>query len=167
MIDNNNEIRNKLSEIPKIPTTLKQKIVFKDRKMIIFEKKGTVCRYYGDLMYVTFDKPYCRLHFAGNTKYCTEVNLQHIMDNLPKAVYIKCKRSAIVNVCYCKELKSNPPMVVMEDGMEIKLSKRNVPVFKQMMNDLPRISPPCPSCYTCRNENCINRVLFCRQKIVE
>ena len=146
---------------------MKQKIVFKEKKMIIPVKTGEVYRYYGELMYVIFDKPYCWLHFTGNTKYCVEVNLQHIMDNLPEAVYIKCKRSAIVNACYCKELKTNLQKAVMEDGTEIKLSKRNVPVFKQMMVDLPRISPPCPSCYTCKNENCINRALFCRQKIEE
>ena len=80
---------------------------------------------------------------------------------------IKCKRSAIINLCYCKSFRKNPPMIVMDNGAIFKMSKRNVQDFIRITNNLPRISPPCFTCYTCRNDKCENRMVFYQQKKAE
>ena len=105
---------------------MKSKIIFYDRKMAIPVKTGIVTGYYGELMYIQFDKPYCLLNFTGKNRYMVEVSLQYIIDNLPEGMFLKCRRSAILNVCYCKELINTPPTAVMEDGVKIRLTKLNV-----------------------------------------
>ena len=145
-------------------TNMKSKITFYDRKMAIPVETGIDARYYGELMYIIFDKPYCWLHFTGNTKYRVETTLQYMMNNLPKAAFIKCRRSAILNLCYFKSFRKLPQTIVMDDGATFKLSKQNVLDFKVMMSRLSRISPPCPVCYTCTNEECASRIVFCQRK---
>ena len=144
---------------------MKSKISFCDRKMVIPVETGVDVRYYGELMYIIFDKPYCWLHFTENTKYKVEVTLKDMMDNLPKEVFMKCKRSAILNLCYCKVFRKKPPVIVMDDGEKFMLSRQNVQDFRRMTNILPRISPPCHTCYTCRNDKCENRVIFYQKKM--
>ena len=141
---------------------MKVNIVFHDRKMEIPVKSGIDIHYYGDLMYIKFDKPYCSLYFADKTKYTVEISLQSMKNNLPNATFMKCKRSAIVNLCYCKHLRTNPPGIVMEDGEKFKLSKQNVPEFRSKINNLAHISPPCPEFYKCRRDECESLGLFCR-----
>ena len=63
---------------------MKSKIYFYDRKMLIPVKNGTITRYYGELMYIIFNKPYCELYFSGDTKYMIESSLQYMIENLPK-----------------------------------------------------------------------------------
>ena len=92
---------------------MKSKIAFLDRKMAISTETGIVFRLYDDLMYILFDKPYCLLHFTGNNKYMVHVSLKHMMDNLPKGAFMKCKRSAILNVHCCKEFRKISSKVVM------------------------------------------------------
>ena len=140
---------------------MKQKISFYDRKMIIPVKNGTDARYYGDLMFVLFDKPDCILHFADGEKYKVEVALKHVMEHLPKGVFLKCKRSAILNLCHFKQFRKKPPMITMNDGAKFSLTKQNAQEFMLIIDQLTRFSPPCPICYTCRHENCKNRTLFC------
>ena len=125
---------------------MKSKIIFFDQKMAITTETGIVFRYYDDLMYILFDKPYCSLYFTGNVRYMAEVPLQYIMDNLPKTTFMICKRSAVLNICYCRELKKSTRMVEMEDGTEINLSKRNMLNFKWMIDNLSCISSHRPNC---------------------
>ena len=141
---------------------MNSKIVFIDKKMIIPTKTGTIYRYYSELKYVIFDKPYCSFHFADGDIYIVEDNLCNIMENLPEDIFLKCKRAAILNVCYCKELKTNPPTALMRDGKEIRLSKCNVPDFKNMMINAKQASPLCKKCYACINEKCVNRDVICQ-----
>jgi len=141
-----------------------QKIVFHDQKMEIPVKNGADARYYGELMYVIYDAPYCKLRFVNNTDYNVETSLQSIMDNLPEAAFFKCNRSVVINICYYKGYRLKPPVVVIDDGKEFDLSRRNINDFIKMKNNLPRISPPCPKCYTCKIEECENRILFFRRK---
>ena len=84
---------------------MKYQILFHERKMGIAINTGVVFRHYGELMYVIFDKPYCVLYFTGSAKYKIEIPLQYIEDNLPEGIFMKCKRSAILNIFYCKEFK--------------------------------------------------------------
>jgi len=142
-------------------TEMKPKISFYDRKMVIPIKRGVDACYYGELMYVKFDKPYCILHFTGSKKYKVEISLKEMMDNLPQNTFFKCKRSAILNICYFRSFSNNPPMITMDDGAKFELSKQNVQFFNQIKINFTRISPPCHSCYTCKYETCKNRVLFC------
>jgi len=142
-----------------------QKIVFHDQKMEISVKNGADARYYGELMCIVYDAPFCKLHFADNTDYTVETSLQSIIDNLPEAPFFKCDRSVVINICYYKGYRLNPSVIVIDGGKEFKLSRRNVNDFiKKMKNNLPRISPPCPKCYTCKIEECENRILFVRRK---
>ena len=125
---------------------MKSKIAFLDRKMAITAETGIVFRLYDDLMYILFDKPYCILHFTGNNKYMVGIRLQYVMDRLPKGSFIKCKRSAILNVHHCKEFRKNPPTAVMDDDKEIKLSQQNVLDFNWMIDCLSSTSPSCQVC---------------------
>ena len=140
------------------------KIVFHDLKMEIPADTGIAFHSYSELMYIIFDKPYCRLYFTGNAKYRVEVSLQCMLDNLPDAAFLKCKRSSVLNICHCQKLKKNPPLAVMPDGAEIRLTQQNVLKFKRMMDNLSCISPPCQGCYTCTIEKCENRMIFCRRE---
>ena len=143
---------------------MKSKVLFYDRKMVIPIEIGIVTHYYGELMYILFDKPYCVLHFTGNTKYRVEVTLQSMIDNLPESGFIKCKRSAIINICYYKSFRKMGAEIVMEDGAKFKLSKQNVHDFKLIVRNLPNISPPCPACHSCKDNGCESRLAFCRRK---
>ena len=143
-----------------------QKIVFHDKKMEIPVRNGADARYYGELMYIIYDAPYCKLRFADNTNYIVETTLQSILDNLPEAAFFKCNRSVVVNICFYKGYRLTPPVIVIDDGKEFNLSRRNVNGFINMKNSLPRISPPCPKCYTCKIEECENRILFTRRKML-
>jgi len=143
---------------------MKSKILFHDRKMVIPIETGFIAHDYGELMYILFDKPYCVLHFTGNCKYWVEISLQYMIDNLPKSGFMKCKRSAIINICYYKNFRKIESEIVMEDGARISLSKQNISDFKLMIKCLPNISPPCPACHRCTNLACENRLAFCRRR---
>ncbi len=143
---------------------MKTKIVFHDLKMEIPTETGEVAHFYGELMYVVYDRPYCWLHFTGNARYKIEASLKYLMDNLPQDAYIQCSRSVIFNICYYREYRKDPPVVIMDDGMAFNLSRRNVMDFKRQKNSLSRISPPCPGCYACMDEKCTGQAVFCRRK---
>ena len=143
---------------------MKEQILFYDRKMVIPTNNGHVTHYYGELMYIIFDKPYCHLHFTENVKYKMEVALQHIMDNLPKSAFVKCRRSAIVNLCHHKVFLKNTREIVMVNSVKFKLSKQNILDLLSIIKNLSIISPPCPNCYTCRRDECENQIVFCRRK---
>jgi len=143
---------------------MKSKILFYDREMIIPVTSGIEIRYYGELMYIIYDEPYCSLHFTKNKKILVKVALQFWADNLPEAPFQKCKRSAIINLCYLKGFTVNPPMIEMVDERKITLSKINLLILKDRMTQLPQISPVCPICYPCPEEECKSQKLFCRRK---
>ena len=145
---------------------MKAKILFYDRKMGIPDKGVITPHYYGDLMYIQVDKPYCDLYFTGNIKYHIEVTLKEMIENLPKAGFLLCKRSAVVNLCYikCFNLKNNPPKIVMNDDTIFMLSKKNKIEVEEMLKSTPRISPPCDPCYTCSDDKCESQIVFCRRK---
>ena len=143
---------------------MKSKILFHDRKMVIPIETGCVTHYYGELIYILFDKPYCVLYFTGNIKYRVETSLRYMMDNLPELGFMKCKRSVIINICYYKSFRKIVPEVVMEDGASFKLSRQNVLDFKMMIKCLPNMSPPCPACHICADNDCGSRLAFCRRK---
>ena len=132
---------------------MKSKIVFHDLKMEILIENGAIARYYSELMYVVHDAPYCWLHFTGKNRYRVAVSLRVMMNNLPEASFMKCKRSGIINVCYYKEFDHAKSIVVMEDGREFKLTKRNVVNFNSKRSNM-RFSLPCEKCellvYFCR-----------------
>jgi len=125
---------------------LESKITFHEKKMVIPNGADIVVRYYEELMYVIFDKPYCLLYFFGNSRYRVEISLKYMMEKLPENTFIQCKRSSILNINYFKEFKRRERIVTMVDGSEIKLSKRNLPEFIWKLNNMPRISPTCPNC---------------------
>jgi hypothetical protein len=132
--------------------------------MEIAVENGADARYYGELVYVIYDAPYCNLHFSDNTDYKVETSLQAIMDNLPEATFFRCNRSVIINICYYKRYRIQPPVIVIDDGKEFKLSRRNVKDFVMKKTDLPRISLSCPKCHTCKIEECERRIVFCRRE---
>ena len=142
---------------------MKAKIVFNDLKMEIANDGKVTTRFYGELMYVIYDAPYCLLHFTDDKKYRVEATMQFVLDNLPIA-FIRCNRSVILNMCYYKEYDSMLMEVKMECGKHFKLSRRHLRNFKEARQSLPRISPPCQICYVCINEECKNRDVFYRCK---
>ena len=141
---------------------MKSKIVFHDLKMEILDDATTVARYYGELMYVIYEAPWCWLHFVDKTQYRVEVTLQYMMDNLPPA-FVQCNRSVLLNLCYYREVDYILLMVRMDDGKEFNLARRRMKAFKETKNNLRRISPPCPSCYVCTHKECESRVTFCKR----
>jgi len=143
---------------------MKSKIVFHDLKMEIRIETGVIARYYGELMYIVYDAPFCWLHFTGKNRYRVVVTMKSLMANLPDASFFRCKRSVILNVCYYKEYNHTQSMVVMEDGREFKLTRINNVKFNKIRNNLPYHSPPCSRCYTCTDEKCESRVVFYSQK---
>ena len=137
-------------------------IKFYDQTMEIPIETGKKVHYYGKLMYVRYEAPYCWLHFADNPKCKVEIALQEIMRNLPQYVFFQCNKSTIINLCYHTGYNTYTRTVIMDDGKRFELSRRKANVFKNMKEILPRLSPPCPACYTCTKKDCDNRVVFCR-----
>ena len=146
---------------------MRSQIVYYDRKMVIpIKSKFEIC-YYGQLMYIIFDKPYCILHTTKNKPYWVEVPLKDIEDRLPETAFLKCKRSVIINLCYLKSFNRKPPEVEMEDGAKFELSKQNMLDLELMMNKLHDIAPPCPICFPCLDDQCESQALFCKRKNVQ
>ena len=145
---------------------MKPKIIFQDLKMEFIDRTKVVARYYGELMYIIYDAPFCWLHFTDDKKYRVGIALQYMIDNLPIA-FIRCNRSVILNVCYYKEYDFNSLKVQMYNDWEFKLSRRNVKRFNAVRFKLPRISPPCSKCYICTAETCETMSFFCRKKSKE
>ena len=139
---------------------MKSKIVFHDLKMEIRIETGVISRYYGELMYIIYDAPYCWLYFTGRNRYRIIVTMKSLMNNLPEASFVRCKRSVILNVCYYKEYDHTKSMVIMEDDREFKLTQPNIMKFNTIRNKIPHNSPPCPRCYTCTEEKCESRMIF-------
>ena len=140
---------------------MKPKINFYRRKIEILTDDGEVAYYYSDLMYVKYKDPYSWLHFSSGTKYMVEVSIRHLLNNMPQKPFFRCNRTIIINFCYYCEYKQSSASVIMEDGTEFRLSVRNIANFKKQKASLKRISPPCPSCFDCKNENCPDFWLFC------
>ena len=132
---------------------MKSKIVFHDLKMEIHVETGIIARYYSELMYIVHDAPYSWLYFTGRNRYRVCVSLQKMMSNLPEALFMKCRRSVIINVCYYKEYDLAKSMVVMEDGREFFLTEFNVLEFNAKRGNM-RFFSPC--------EKCEARMNFCR-----
>ena len=140
---------------------MRTEILFFERKMAIPIKSGIVTRYYGELMYIKYDKPYCWLYFIKNNKFLVEFSIQELFDNLPEASFLKCKRSAILNICYLRSFTEDSMMAEMADGTTLNLSKKNVLTIREMIKNLSEISPQCPICYPCTDEKCESQILFC------
>ena len=141
---------------------MKSKVVFHRRKMEISKEKGIVARYYSELMYVRYTEPYCYLHFRDGVKYQLETTIDYLLKNLPKQPFFRCNRHEIINLCFFSEYKEEPFMVILEDGTGFKLSFRNVHAFKKQKTGMKCISPVCPHCSECNNENCSDFWLFCQ-----
>ena len=69
---------------------MKRKIVFHDLKVQIYDNNSVFVRFYGELMYIVFDKPYCIFYFTGDQKRRVEVNLHDVFDNLPEKRNLIC-----------------------------------------------------------------------------
>jgi DNA-binding LytR/AlgR family response regulator len=123
---------------------MKAEVLFFERKMVIPVRNGASTRYCDGLMYIIYDKPYSELHFKGGDKYLVKISLHHFMENLPEAVFMKCKRSALVNLCHHKGIRKNPPTMVMDDGALIELSKQNLPELQQKLKSLSQSMHPYP-----------------------
>lgn len=141
---------------------MKTKFIFHHRKFVLAIETGFVSHYYGELMYIKFDKPYCLLHFTENIKYTIEIPLHYVMNNLPKAGFMRCNRSTIINLCYFTSFQKITSEIVMEDGAKFRLSRKNVLDFKLMMHNMPITSPPCSLCNRCTNDACEGRMFFHR-----
>ena len=128
--------------------------------MEVATDEGEVSRYYSDLMYVRYDAPHCWLHFICGAKYRVEVSLTWLLAHLPELPFFKCNRAEIINICYYKEYRKNPPMVILENDVTFELSVRNIYDFKKRKNNLQCISPPCAVCVVCEDHNCSEN-LFC------
>ena len=136
---------------------MRHKIKFYCKKMEISVIHGEITHYYSDLMYVKYNEPYCYLHFTDDTKHKVEISLKYLWGNLPMNLFFRCNRATIINICYYKRYQKRPPILVMEDDAEFRLSLRNIADFKKQKAIISCISPPC---IACKNENCQNRISF-------
>ena len=141
---------------------MRTKINFYDLKMLIFHKSEKAAYYYCELMYIIYDKPYCRLFFSNKKKNVIEMSITTLMEYLPESVFLMCKRSAIVNLCYLKHLKHDEMTIEMSDGVKFPLSKANIMDFNLMIEKVEDISPYCPDCFACK-PTCKKQPLFCRR----
>jgi len=140
---------------------MKPKIKFYRRKIEISTNDGEIARYYSDLMYAKYKDPYCWLHFSGGAKYRVEVSIRYLLKNLPSKPFFRCNRTDVINICYYREYKENPAMLILDDGAEFGLSIRNNTNFKRQKALLKRISPICHPCLENKNENCPDFLMFC------
>jgi len=141
---------------------MRREIKFYRLKMEIPFKSGEVASYFSDLLYVKYDKPFSMFYFTGEkTVLMAEITLKRLLDNLPEKPFFRCSRQIIINICRYRSFTVKPPLVVMEDGTEFKLSYRNITAFKRKKAGLERLSPLCESCYTCKNHSCSDKLIFC------
>ena len=141
---------------------MKTKIEFYDLQMLIFRKSEKVTHYYGELMYIRYEKPYCHLFFADKHNSWIEMSITTLMDYLPDSVFLMCKRSTIVNLCYFKRLTYDPLTIEMSDGEKFAISKANALDFNLMIETIQELSPSCPDCFACKPD-CKKQPLYCRQ----
>ena len=145
---------------------MKFKTKFDNQKIVFSYKKRLISIFYGDLMYIKYEKPICWLHLKGKVKYWIEISVTSLIENLPEDAFLICKRSVIVNLLYFKYLYENLLKIEMVDGATFDLSKENIRDLKWRLERLPAISPPCPICYPCK-EKCERQALLCRKIINE
>ena len=142
---------------------MKTSITFYDREMAISAKGDIHVRSYANLKYIKCDKPHCLLYFTGEEELEVEITLKELIDNLPKAGFMKCNRSSILNICYLKDLIRHSRLIEMKDGTKFKLSKKVMSDIQPLLKSAPRLSPRCHDCYTCTDENCASQIVFCRR----
>ena len=70
----------------------------------------------------------------------------------------------IVNICYHKIFRKVPPTIVMDNGQEFKISRKNIKKFESLTKKTSRLSPPCHACYSCSDYDCESQIVFCRRK---
>ncbi|MDR2233850.1 MAG: LytTR family transcriptional regulator [Tannerella sp.] len=137
-------------------------IKFYRSKLTLTTQQGNIAYYYNELMYVIYENAYCWLYFSDGKSYNVDVPLKYIMENIPQQPFFKCNRKEIINLCYYKEYQEYPSTVVLENEKTFKLSARNITPFKKKKAGLYRLSPLCPKCYDCpENETCSDFQMFC------
>ena len=128
--------------------------------MVITTKKGEEARYYSDLMYATFFKPYCLLHFADCAEYKVVLSVSDLLKTLPEKTFCQCNRSDIINLGYYRGYDNEKEMVLMEGGHKFELSSRRRKNFKEKKESLKCLSPQCANCSDSKKGNCSDYWLF-------
>jgi len=141
---------------------MKSKIQFYLRKIEIPVEGGEVARYYFDLMYVKYKKPYCWLYFSDGAKYIAEISVRDLMKNLPEKPFLQCNRTDIVNLRYYRGYDDDSMTVILEGGKKFGLSFCNLEAFKTKKANLKYLSPPCLRCLDCNKAKCKHFWLFCK-----
>jgi len=144
-----------------IETKMKSKIKFLSSKIIILTDKIEIAHYYRDLMYIEYIDKFCRLHFAGGAEYIVNISLAKLYENIPDKPFVRCNRTAVINIFYFHVYDKTVHEITLEDGAKFTLSKRNIAIFKKKLDYMKYVSLPGPDCAGCDEQNCSDFRFFC------
>jgi DNA-binding LytR/AlgR family response regulator len=124
-------------------------------------KHETHFYYYNEVMYVTYDTPYCFFYCLNNRildKYMLKISLKKIEPGLP-AVFFQNSQHSIINTYYIRSICNDK--IVMVDGKSFELPRRHISELKQHKIILEKIPCNCIFCNiygkNCSAEICENR----------
>jgi len=144
---------------------MKKEIKFYRMNMELPVIRRTIVRYYSELVYVEYDKPYSKLYFAGEKHaYTVETTLKRLMENLPRQAFFQCNPQCIINLCRYSDYDEALRIIRMDNGKELMLAHRRIAAFNKQKASLKRLSPLCDTCYTCTNYSCPDYLLFCSEE---
>ena len=133
---------------------MKSKIKFYRRKIVIPVENGEEARYYSDLMYASFLKPHCLLHFSDGAEYQVKISVRTLLKHLPEKPFFQCNRTDIINLCYYEKHDSEKQRLILQGGYKFGLSVRCNTKFGKKKAYMQCLSPPCPKCIDCNKEKC-------------
>lgn len=108
--------------------------------------------YYADILYIIYDKPYCKIYCTGNTNHYISYSLRKILEVFP-AVFFQCEKSTIVNLSKIKSYNYLNMQIVMEDDRILPLSNRRKKNFITVKNSIIRLTAPFQICFPCHSAN--------------
>ena len=133
---------------------MNSKVKFYSNKLVLTAKTGEVARYYSDLMYVTFFKPHCLLHFSDGAEYDVVISVGDLLKNLPEKPFFRCNRSDIINLGYYRGYDNEKGMALIEGNNKFDVSSRRRKNFKEKKDSLKCLSPQCLNCPDSKKGSC-------------
>jgi DNA-binding LytR/AlgR family response regulator len=126
-----------------------RKIIFHKFKVEIIEESKGYIYYYGDILYITYNKPYCKIFCLGRGKsHMLHYSLNILLKILPP-VFFRCERSVIINLARMKKYDFTSMKITMEDDHILPLANRKKNDFIKLKTSITNLTAPFQDCFSC------------------
>jgi hypothetical protein len=129
-----------------------KKIIFHEYKLEIIEKHTGYIYYYGDIIYIIYDKPFCKIHFVDNSTFHICYPFNRLLKILPR-IFFQCKKSIIINLARMKQYNFKEMEIIMEDNTVFSLSYRRKNDFVKEKEGINRLTVPFKDCFLCESKS--------------